>query len=216
MASGPDVAPVGRGDPQRFWDQRFLDAGGHPFGIEPNATVAEVVAPLPPGDALDLGAGDGRNALWLADRGWRVTAVDISEVALEHMHEAAWGRGWDLTTVHVDLRDWMPPEDTFDLVLLSFIHLEQPARGRLHAAAAAALRAGGHLVLVAHDRSNLAAGFGGPQDEAVLPVVGEVTAELAGLRIDRAEVIERRPEHADRPALDLVVVAGRDDRGGVP
>lgn len=196
-------------DVQREWDRRFLDAGGHPWGQAANATVQQAVADLPPGDALDLGAGDGRNTRWLAQRGWRVTAVDISEVALEQLRESAWGQGWELTTIHADLRVWRPPGEMFDLVLLSFVQLAQPHRGPLHEDAARALRPGGTLVLVAHDRSNLDGGVGGPQDPAKLPTADEVRAELPGLTIERAEIIERPVEGAPRPARDLVVVATR-------
>ncbi|MDX1619666.1 MAG: class I SAM-dependent methyltransferase, partial [Nitriliruptorales bacterium] len=155
-----DATRVDSSEVERRWNQRFLDEGLHPWGREPNTTVAEIVAPLTPGDVLDLGAGEGRNAHWLADRGWRVTAVDISSVALETLREDSWGEGWDLTTIHADLRGWRPPQEQFDLVLLSFVHLEQPHRGELHRAAAAALRPGGTLVLVAHDRSNIEQGVG--------------------------------------------------------
>ncbi|MDX1659086.1 MAG: class I SAM-dependent methyltransferase, partial [Nitriliruptorales bacterium] len=169
---------------------------------------------MPPGDVLDLGAGEGRNAHWLAEQGWRVTAVDISQVALETLRQESWGEGWDITTIHADLRDWTPPERQFDLVLLSFVQLEQPHRGRLHREAAAAVRPGGSLVLVAHARRNLEEGTGGPQDPNLLPSRTEVEEELSDLVIDRCEVIERPVDGAERPALDLVAVAHRpeDDR----
>lgn len=211
MSGSPSAAEV-----QRVWDRRFLDAGGHPWGREPNAVVRDVVAGLAPGDALDLGAGDGRNAAWLAGHGWRVTAVDISEIALEQLRERAWGRGWELTTIHADLRLWRPPEAMFDLVVLSFVHLTAAHRRRLHEAAAAAVRPGGTLVLVAHDRSNLDRGVGGPQDPDRLPTADEVRAELPGLRVTRAEVLERVVDDADGSARDLLVVAVRDDAGRDP
>lgn len=206
----PTIAPLAdRAEVQQHWDHRFLAADLHPWGRAPNPTVVDLVADLAPGDALDLGAGDGRNARWLAEHGWRVTAVDISEVALGELLADAWGHGWDLTTVHADLRTWVPPEERFDLVVLSFLHIPQPYRSRLHRAAMEALRPGGHLVLVAHDRSNLADGTGGPQDVRMLPTLAEVRRELGGVAIERAEIVSRPVDGAPRPARDLVVRARR-------
>jgi SAM-dependent methyltransferase len=201
--------PLDAAQLQEHWDRRYRDAGRHPWGRGQNRTVAAVTAELPPGEALDLGAGDGRNARWLAGRGWRVTAVDISPVALGELVPGSGNRGGTVTAVHADLRTWTPPADRFDLVLLSFLHLPQPHRGGIHRQAARALRPGGTFLLVAHDLGNLAAGVGGPQDPTLLPTAVEVVGELVGLAVLRAEVADREVEGSDRPARDLVVVARR-------
>ncbi len=195
---------------RRRWDERYELARGELWGRPPNAFVAAQTGDLPPGDVLDLGAGDGRNAVWLAAQGHRVLAVDISPVALEQTRERAGEQHVSVDTREADLHAWAPEPDSFDLVLLSYVHLPQPARGRMHRAAARAVRPGGRLVFVGHDRSNIEHGVGGPPDPAVLPTDEELREELGGtLAIDRCELYRREVEGADRPALDLVCVAHR-------
>lgn len=185
-------------DSSDLWDRRYLDGGGHPYGVEPDPIVAAEAAKLPPGDALDLGAGDGRNALWLLDRGWRVTAVDLSPVALSELVGASWGERHDLVAIRADLRAWRPPPDSADLVLLSFVSLPAAACPAFYRAAAAAVRPGGRLVLLS------GAANGPDPTHAARPTVDEVTANLPGLTIDRATVRARSSRHED-----LVVVAHR-------
>lgn len=192
-----------------FWDERFADADGSLYGSRPNAIVKAVVKHLDPGDALDLGCGDGRNAVWLAESGWSVTAVDISPVALSQARRRAASAELELETVEADLRHWRPVPDSADLVVLSFVHLPQPERGELHRKAAQALRPGGRLILVAHAVENLSGGVGGPQDAALLPSVDEVVHELRGLIIDRCQLIARPIGQVEQYALDLVAMARR-------
>ena len=209
----PDRVPDDERDVEAVrerWDERYRAASGELWGRPPNQVVEAETADLTPGDVLDLGAGDGRNAVWLATRGHHVTAVDISPVALTQTRERAAELGVEVTTVQADLHTWTPEPDAADLVLLSFVQIPQPARGRMHRAAAAAVRPGGRLLLVAHDRANLEHGVGGPPDPSVLPNADEVRDEIGDtLTIDRCEIYEREVEGADRPALDLVCVAHR-------
>lgn len=198
---------------QDEWDARYA-AAELIWSRGPNRFVAQECAPLPAGDALDLAAGEGRNAIWLAGRGWRVTAVDFSRVALDKGRRLAAGAPCADTIdwVAADLCAYRPAAAGYDLALVCYLHLEAGEQTEVLRAAAAALRAGGVLVVVGHDRSNLTEGTGGPQDPAILHTAQETAAMLAGtgLRIARAERV-RRPVAGpgDRSAVDMLVRAVR-------
>ena len=192
---------------QALWDQRH--AAQQPIeSTEPDSTLVDEIGSLRPGRALDLGAGDGRNAIWLAERGWKVTAVDFSQVALERGRSRAEVGGVTVDWQLADLLEWSPEARAYDLVTLFFIHLPGTARRGVYARAADAVAPGGTLLIVAHDRANLADGVGGPQDPDVLVSPGEVAAELPGFRIDRAETM-RRPTPDGRGPIDAIVRAVR-------
>jgi SAM-dependent methyltransferase len=154
-----------RSGPSRraLWDERH--AARDPIeSFEPDPTLVDEIGSLRPGRALDLGAGDGRNAIWLASQGWHVTAVDFSQVALDRGRALATARGVRVEWQLADLLEWSPGASRFDLVTLFFIHLPPDERRDVYARAAAAVAPGGTLLIVGHDRTNLADGVGGPQD----------------------------------------------------
>lgn len=194
------------------WDTRYANTPGLVWSAEPNRFVVESVTGLTPGSALDLAAGEGRNAVWLAEQGWRVTAVDFSPVAVERGRELAAARGVPVEWRVADVTAYRPVPGSYDLVLLSYLHLPAVELVRVLAAARSALRPGGTIVVVGHDRANLDGGTGGPQDPAILLTPEAVVDGLAGLRIQRAETA-RRPVPTDDggsvDALDTVVVAAR-------
>jgi 2-polyprenyl-3-methyl-5-hydroxy-6-metoxy-1,4-benzoquinol methylase len=194
-------------DRRAHWDERH--AAHEPIElIEVDPSLEEEVARLTPGRALDLGTGDGRNAVWLARRGWTVTGVDFSSVGLDHARARAEAEGVAVEWVLADLLEWRPPAAPFDLVVLFFIHVVPEDRRTIHRMAASAVGPGGTLLVVGHDRSNLDDGTGGPQDPEVLCTAAEVAGELPGLRIERAEVV-RRPLGDGRWRIDAVVCAVR-------
>jgi 2-polyprenyl-3-methyl-5-hydroxy-6-metoxy-1,4-benzoquinol methylase len=198
-----------RSDPSRraLWDERH--AARQPIeSFEPDPTLVDEIGSLRPGRALDLGAGDGRNAIWLAIQGWQVTAVDFSQVALDRGRALATASGVRVEWQLADLLEWSPGASRFDLVTLFFIHLPSDERRDVYARAAAAVAPGGTLLIVGHDRTNLVDGVGGPQDPTVLFTPGEVAADLAGFRVDRAEVVRRRVLDGDGP-IDAIVRAVR-------
>lgn len=190
------------------WNERYREKELL-WTAEPNRFLVDVVSDLPPGRAYDLAGGEGRNAVWLAERGWSVTVVDWSSVALEKGKALAERRGVEVRWVEADLLDWSP-RDKADLVAV--VYLQLPARER-HAAwvtAAEALAPGGTLAIIGHDSSNLTEGYGGPPSPDVLYTAEEVVEVLADrLTIERAERVERPVETDDgvRVALDNVVVA---------
>lgn len=172
------------------WDERH--ATGAPIeSAEPDPTLIEEVAGLRPGQALDLGAGDGRNAVWLAANGWRVMAVDFSVVGLERGRTLAEKRGVEIEWVLADLLEWAPPASAFDLVTLFFIHLPPEERRRVYMGAAAAVAPGGSLLIVGHDLMNLTEGAGGPQDPDVLFTPADLSADLRAFSVQRAETRRR-------------------------
>lgn len=195
------------------WDARY--AGQElVWSAEPNRFVEEECRPLPPGRALDLAAGEGRNAIWLAGLGWKVTAVDFSSVALDKGRRLAEHQGGEaagsITWVCADARSWEPPAGAFDLVLVSYLHLPALERRQVLHHAVAALSPGGLLLIVGHDLANLDGGVGGPQDPSVLyrpeDVVSDLT-DIEGVEVERASTVER-PTPAGT-ALDVLVAARR-------
>lgn len=211
------------------WDARYAAAAAQAstvWSLGPNATIAELAAPWPPGRALDVAAGEGRNAIWLAEQGWQTTVLDFSEVATARageLAEARLGAHADrVTTVTADVVDWPGWADAaaYDLVLVAFLHLLEAQRRAVHRLAAAAVQPGGRLVVLCHDRRNLAEGVGGPQDPMLLATPSEVVADLdgTGLRIDRAETLTRsvQVQGVPRHALDCLVVAVRPGESRCP
>jgi len=190
-----------------LWDERH--AAREPIeSPEPDPTLVEEIGSLPPGRALDLGAGDGRNAVWLASQGWDVTAVDFSRVALDRGRVLAKDRGVRVEWKLADLLEWSPGTGRYDLVTLFFIHLPPDQRRDVYARAAAAVAPGGTLLIVGHDRTNLADGVGGPQDPDVLFTPSEVAADLPDFRIVRAEAVRRGAAIGGGP-IDAIVRAVR-------
>ena len=196
---------------QREWDELYAS---HElvWTAEANRFVVEELAGLAAGRALDLGTGEGRNAIWLAERGWQVTAVNFSAVGLAKAAELAAGRGvTGVRWVEADLREYQPGPAAYDLVLLAYVHLPPDEFGALLQMAASALAPGGTLLVVGHDVNNIAHGHGGPQDPRILHRVQDVVAALPGLAIQRAEQA-RRPVltgDGERAAIDSVVRAQR-------
>lgn len=168
----------------------------------PDPTVLAEVADLPGGAALDLACGTGRHALWLASHGWQVRAVDFSSVAMQALAERADRDGLAIQTETADLRTWTPPTTTYDLIVMSFVHLSG-----VFDRAVKWLAPGGCLVLVGHAQRNLSEGVGGPNDPRVLhdPVALAARATGARLRVLRAQEVSRHTDEGT--AIDAVLVA---------
>ena len=127
--------------------------------------------------------------MWLAERGWSVTAVDFSRVGLGKGRKLGTIRGVgdsQVDWVVADLRDYELARAAFDLVLIAYLQLDAALRARVLAKRAAVLVPGGTLLVIGHDLTNLTEGVGGPQNPDVLYMPEAVTAELPGLRIVRA------------------------------
>jgi SAM-dependent methyltransferase len=160
-----------------------------------------------PGTALDLAAGEGRNAIWLARGGWQVTAVDFSHLALDKGRAIA--DGLPIEWVCADATTWR--EDTsYDVSVVAYLQLAAAQRRAAHRHAFAALRPGGTLLVVAHDSTNLAEAVGGPQDPDVLMSAEDVLADLDDepivvVRADRVSREVAQPDGGSRTAYDALV-----------
>ena len=172
------------------WDERYA-ATELVWSAGPNQFVEAECADLPPGRALDLAAGEGRNAIWLARRGWRVTAVDFSRGGAG---QGPRGRRRRRGRVGVRRRDPLGDRRRYDLVVRGLPPARADERRAAVRNAFASLAPGGTLLVVAHDSTNLTEGTGGPQDASVLYTAEDVLDDLAGEAFDvvRAERVERR------------------------
>ncbi|HWE60307.1 MAG TPA: class I SAM-dependent methyltransferase [Chloroflexota bacterium] len=144
---------------QDFWDERYRSRDALWSG-NPNPQLVAEAADLAPGTALDAGCGEGADAIWLAERGWRVTAVDVSTVALERGAARAREVGAEVARrinwLHQDLTAWAPAEASHDLVSAQFfLHLPKEPRASIFRALAAAVAPGGTLLIVGHHPSDL-------------------------------------------------------------
>lgn len=193
---------------KEHWDRRYEERD-LVWSAEPNRFLVAETEALTPGRALDLACGEGRNALWLAERGWNVTGVDFSTVAIEKARAIAARRGVDAEWVAADLLVYAPEPGAYDLVLAFYLQISADERRRVLARAAAAVAPGGTFLLVGHDVLNLTEGWGGPSDASLLYTPEEIAGELPGLEVERAERVTRRPDGAERDAIDALVRARR-------
>jgi SAM-dependent methyltransferase len=195
------------------WDERY-SATEFVWATGPNQFVAAELAGLPARRAIDLAAGEGRNTVWLAERGWRVTAVDFSRVGLDKGRKLSAARGvpeGQVEWIVADLAGYQPEPGAYDLALIAYFQVGAKVRATVLGRAAAALAPGGTAFIVAHDLTNLTEGTGGPQDPEVLYTPEAVRAELPGLRVLRAERVRRTVDRGDGPAtaIDTLVRAVR-------
>jgi SAM-dependent methyltransferase len=198
-----------------FWEGRWSEVlEQHATQIAqrpPSAHLSDVAVELSPGRALDAGCGHGSEALWLAVRGWQVTAVDFSPRALAHGKDTAADLGDEiagrLEWVEGDLGTWSPPPEAFDLVISLYVHVagsvEEMVR-RLSRGVAP----GGTLLLVGHLPVDPATGEASP---AAGQVQVTVDAALAVLDPERWEVLvaEDRPRAAAGTGADALIRARR-------
>ncbi|UED85784.1 class I SAM-dependent methyltransferase [Streptomyces profundus] len=220
---GP-LLPPDSGDPlanERYWDERYA-ASDHLWSGEPNAAMVEETAGLAPGTALDLGCGEGGDAIHLAGRGWRVTGVDVSGVALARAaeHAAAAGVADRVDWRRHDLTESFPA-GLFDLVTTHFLHFTDATLGpKVLRGAASAVAPGGTLLIEAH------AGFpewehGHPTD-VPFPTPEETVAALAldpaeweVLRAERHKRVQHHPTTGEPTTrTDQTVKARRRPTGG--
>jgi SAM-dependent methyltransferase len=194
-----------------FWEGRYraaADEGASLWGAGPNGWVAEQVAgsASPPGLALDLGAGEGRNARWLAEHGWRVVATDFAPAAIDGIRAAT--AELTVEAVVADATAWTSPEGA-DLAILCYLQLPAEALAAAIARAAESLAPGGLLLGIWHDREDVARGLGGTMTPAIRTTPDETAAaaEAAGLRIELSGRRDR--ETPAGLACDCLLIAAK-------
>lgn len=202
------MADHNRDDKQVYWNERYAERGTL-WGADANQFVVRYLSDLPPGKVLDLASGQGRNAVWLAARGHSVTAVDISDVAVQQAGEVAEQAGVEVDFVTADLLEWEPEAEAFDLVLLSYLHVPGELRRAVHDKAIRAVAPGGVVFVIAHHLDNLDRGVGGPPDPDVLFTEDELAGDFAALDVEVLERVLRHVETEDvtGDAIDVAMLA---------
>ena len=174
-----------------FWDQRY-SGDELAYGNAPNEFLSSMAAQLPnSGQALDIGAGEGRNALFLASRGLNVLAVDQSEVGMQKAQRRAQERGLTLRTQAVDLQDFDAEHNAFDVVSSIFVHLPATLRAAVHQRVVAWLKPGGVFLLEAYAPDQIERGTGGPTDPSLLASLQVILGEVDGLQIEHQAALVR-------------------------
>lgn len=168
------------------WDERYAEKE-FAYGVKPNDFLVEMVERLPKGRVLCLCEGEGRNAVYLAEQGYQVTAVDASSVGMAKAQRLAAQRGVDIETVVADLADYDIPADTFDAVVSIFCHVPKALRQKVHQQVLNGLKANGVLLLEAYFPKQLEFGTGGPPTAELMMDLQSLKIELQGLELLHAE-----------------------------
>ena len=199
------------------WDERYA-ATELVWSAEPNRFVAELVSPLTPGTAVDIAAGEGRNAIWLAQQGWTVTATDYSCVAVERMRaraaEVLGAEAARMTPLVADATVAAPGGPAaYDLALFSYLQLPAAEWKVALRNGIEVVRPGGHVLVIGHSARNFTEGWGGPSAREVLYDPDDVADVVDGLpvAVEHADIRVRRVNTEDGPreALDTVVMLRR-------
>lgn len=206
-------------DIRDLWNDRY---GARPraWSEAPNPVLVSEAESLTPGRALDIGCGEGADALWLAERGWQVLGIDISDVAIDRARDEALARtapegpglAGGAEFRRADLREWVPDSGAFDLVIAFFVHLAVDERDLVFTRLAAAVAEGGTLLLVGHAVSDATSGVGRPSahllfDEAdLLPYAAGFSTVSTSTR---AREVDGPSETSPLTVHDVVLVARR-------
>lgn len=188
-----------------MWDQRY-DTDDYRFGTQPNRFLVDCAAGLEPGRALSLGEGEGRNAVYLAQLGFTVTAVDSSSVGLSKAQRLARERGVAITTLTADLNDFVIQPAAWDVILNFFCHLPQPERIPLHRRVVDGLKPGGVYILEIFAPGQLELLTGGPSTRDLLVSREDARRELSGLDLRIARELTRHEEDDDPATKPLAVL----------
>jgi len=173
-----------------MWDQRYSDTD-YVYGTDPNTFLAGAITKLPKGKILCVAEGEGRNAVFLAEQGYQVTAVDSSIVGLAKARKLAEQRGVDIQTIVSDLAHFTIEPDSWDGVVSIFAHVPPPVRKQLHQDIVNGLRSGGVLILEAYRPDQLKFKTGGPPTAEFMMTLAGLEQELTGLNFEYAVELDR-------------------------
>jgi SAM-dependent methyltransferase len=185
------------------WDARYSEKA-LVWSAEPNQFLPPIVERLGPGTALDLACGEGRNAIWLARRGWDVTGVDYSSVGIEKARKIAGDEAITWQVADITVYD---PVSRFDLVIIVYVHVDDDDMRALFERATAALAPGGTLIAVGHALRNLTDGVGGPSNPDILWSVDRMTPLVGNLNVVSLGEVLRPVTDSDVDAIDILVHA---------
>jgi len=191
-----------------MWNQRYAEPG-YAYGTEPNDFLRSVVDRIPAGPVLCIAEGQGRNAVFLAERGHLVTAVDIADQGMAKAAALAAERGVEVHTIVADLAHFEIVADHWAAIVSIFAHVPQAIRVDLHRRMVAGLRPGGVIVLEAYTPDQIGRGTGGPQTEDLLMTLAGLREELAGLEFELGcecvrEVVEGRYHTGEAAVVQVV------------
>ncbi len=173
------------------WDERYA-ADRYYYGTEPNEFLREQAAEIPRGgDVLCLGEGEGRNAVFLAQQGFRVLALDQSAAGLDKARRLAAARAVAIDTLEADLGEYRIGRARWDGVVSIWCHLPRALRAVVHRQVSAGLRPGGVFLLEAYTPAQIGYGTGGPKTVDLLPSLADLRRELDGLQLLHAIECER-------------------------
>ncbi len=199
------------------WDERYA-TDDYVFGTDPNLFLAEVAPRLRVGRALCIADGEGRNSVFLAERGFTVTAMDASAVGMQKATRLAMARNVGMTTQVADLESYDFGDARWDVIVSIFCHLPPELRRRVHARVTAALLPGGAFVLEAYTPRQIEYATGGPSDATLLVTVDDLRPELAGLDLQIArevvrDVVEGRGHTGRASVVQILAVKPTEPRG---
>ncbi len=200
------------------WDARYAEEGWA-FGTRPNDFLREQAHYLPPGRVLCLAEGEGRNAVWLAQQGYDVTAVDLSSRGLQKAKRLAADRRVRITVIEADLASFLIKANSWTGIVSIFAHVTSPVRRRVHASVLTGLTPGGVFLLEAYRPDQIGRGTGGPPDDERMLDLERLRPELGTLdwvlaRELEREVIEGR-YHTGRASVVQLVARKRHVTVGV-
>ncbi len=198
-----------------MWDQRYGEET-YAYGTEPNEFLVAMAEELPAGRLLCLGEGEGRNAVWLAQQGYEVTAVDTSGIGLRKAQLLATEREVRIRTVQADLDDFVIEPARWDAIVSVFCHLPPGLRARVHRRAVNGLRLGGVFLLEAYTPRQLEYATGGPPTVELMMDLESLRGELAGLAFLHAEELLREVREGEfhNGTGAVVQVVARKPGGG--
>jgi cyclopropane fatty-acyl-phospholipid synthase-like methyltransferase len=203
-------------DAREFWDQRY-STPQYIFGTAPNVFLTAQGALFKPGDrVLDVACGEGRNSVWLAERGCNVVGVDVSPLALEKARRLAAERNVSVAWVESDIRNWPWEPERFDALVCIFIQFAEPTeRTRLFDGFRATLKAGGLLVLQGYTPKQIEYKTGGPPQAEHMYTASLLREAFADMEIlhlrEHEEMLSEGVKHVGRSALVDLVARRRPD-----
>jgi SAM-dependent methyltransferase len=188
------------------WNERY--AGKELiWSAGPNQLFADHAGDVSPGRALDVACGEGRNAIWLAEQGWQVDAIDFSEVGVEKAQTIAVRRGVEVGWITGDVCEQAFGDETYDLVAVLYLHTSPEERQKWLPSVISAINPGGYFIYIGHAPENIEHGVGGPQDTNLLPSAEEITSYLGGFEIIDAGVIDRQVDSDPGHGRDIKGIA---------